>query len=58
MLVAITTSSYRLTIPASTTAGMDVEAGFYDFEICWAGGATIRRYIARGAVQVVQKAGA
>jgi hypothetical protein len=56
MLVSLTTSSYRLTIPAATTATMDVEAGYYDFEVLWTGG-TVRRYIARGNVQVIAKAG-
>lgn len=57
MLVSLTSSSYRLTIPAATTSTMDIEAGYYDFEICWTGG-VVRRYIARGNVQVIQKAGA
>lgn len=56
MLVSLSSNSFRLTVPAATTAAMTVQNGFYDFEIVWADG-SIRRYISRGDMQVLQKAG-
>jgi len=50
------TNSMRLTVPASVTATLAVQSGYYDLEIAWASG-TVRRYISLGSLQVLQKAG-
>jgi hypothetical protein len=46
----------KLTIPASVTALIGVQTGYYDLELTWTGG-IVRRYISRGTVQVLEKAG-
>jgi hypothetical protein len=49
--------SMRMTVPATTTSAMVVQSGYYDLEVLWTNG-VVRRYISRGSVEVVQKAGA
>lgn len=57
MLVAgATAAEKRLVLAAADTAALQVEAGNYDLEVEWSGG-VVRRYIARGVVQVIPKAG-
>jgi hypothetical protein len=57
VLMPNTTDTMRLTIPAATTATLAPQTGYFDFEIVWSGN-VVRRYISRGQVRIVQKAGA